>query len=146
MSMIFEEFLLLIFYPSTTRPPIFLSVHNRFYLSKWRVGVSLHKAMEVINIHRGKPSLNRDIRQELPPVMLQLVSHDVSHVTWLWNSVHWRRLWDSRNMQKVSWEENHLLINNESRNQIIAFELVNAFSKDILMSWIIYYFLTGLGK
>ena len=34
-----------------------------------------------INIHRGKSSLNRDFEQELPLVMLQLVSHDVSHVT-----------------------------------------------------------------
>ena len=28
-----------------TRPPIFLPVHIRFYLSKWRVDGSLHKAM-----------------------------------------------------------------------------------------------------
>ena len=42
---------------------------------------------EHINWHRRnikearEASLNRDIGQELPPVMLQLVSHDVGHVT-----------------------------------------------------------------
>ena len=35
---------------------------------------------EVINIHR-KLVINRDIGQELPSVMLQLVSYDASHVT-----------------------------------------------------------------
>ena len=39
------------------------------------------KIKEAINIHRGKLALNRDIGQELPPVMLQFVSYDVSHVT-----------------------------------------------------------------
>ena len=34
-----------IFYPSTTRPVIFLPVHNRFYPSKWRPDRSLYKAM-----------------------------------------------------------------------------------------------------
>ena len=37
-----RPFLLLHFF---TRPPIFLPVHIRFYLSKWRVDGSLHKAM-----------------------------------------------------------------------------------------------------
>ena len=36
------------------------------------------KIKEAINIHRV---INRHIGQELPPVMLQLVSHDASHVT-----------------------------------------------------------------
>ena len=36
---------------------------------------------QAIDTHRGKPSLKRDIGQEHPPVMLQLVSHDVGHVT-----------------------------------------------------------------
>ena len=34
-----------LFYPSTTRPPTFLPVHNGFYPSKWRVDGFLHKAM-----------------------------------------------------------------------------------------------------
>ena len=33
---------------------------------------------EAINIRKGKPSLNRDIGQELPPVMHQLVSCDMT--------------------------------------------------------------------
>ena len=40
-----EDFLLLFFNPSITSPPIFLPVRIRFYLSKWQVGGSLHKAM-----------------------------------------------------------------------------------------------------
>ena len=36
------------------------------------------KIKEAINVHREK---NRDIGQELPPVLLQLVSHDIGHVT-----------------------------------------------------------------
>jgi hypothetical protein len=36
---------------------------------------------EAINIHGEEPSLNRDIGQKLTPDMLQLVSHDVGHMT-----------------------------------------------------------------
>ena len=39
------------------------------------------KIKEVINIHRGKAMLTRDVGQELSPVLLQLVSHDIGHVT-----------------------------------------------------------------
>ena len=38
------------------------------------------KNKEAINIHRGKPSLNRDVGQELTLVMLQLVSREVRHM------------------------------------------------------------------
>ena len=41
------------------------------------------KIKKVINIHREESSLNRDNGQKLPPVMLQLVSHNVVHMTWL---------------------------------------------------------------
>ena len=39
------------------------------------------KIKETVRIRNGRPALDKDIGQELPPVMLQLVSHDVSHVT-----------------------------------------------------------------
>ena len=39
------------------------------------------KIKEAINIHREESSLDRDIGQKLPLVMLQLVSHDVGHMT-----------------------------------------------------------------
>ena len=47
ISMVLEDPFLLFhfFYPSTTRPPIFLPVHIRFYPSLGRVDGSLHKAM-----------------------------------------------------------------------------------------------------
>ena len=38
------------FYPSTTRPPIFLPIRNGFYPSKWQVDGSLHKAMPTIHL------------------------------------------------------------------------------------------------
>ena len=34
-------------------------------------------------IKKEEPSLTRDIGKKLPLVMLQLVSHDVGHITWL---------------------------------------------------------------
>ena len=37
--------------------------------------------------YMGKPALNRDIGQQLPPFMIQLVSRDASHVTQPGNSV-----------------------------------------------------------
>ena len=95
---------------------------------------------------RGKQSLNRDIGQELPPVMLQLVSHDVSHVTWPWNSVWWRRVWETAKIytkKEVSWEVKHLLINTERRNWIITFEYVYVLPLDSRNICHIIYMDTG---
>ena len=57
-----------------------LLINKCFILSLHNIG-HRRKIKDAINIHRGKPSLNRDIGQEHLPGMLQLVSHDVSHVT-----------------------------------------------------------------
>ena len=38
------------------------------------------KINKAINIHTVKPTQNRGVGQELPPVLLQIVSHDVGHV------------------------------------------------------------------
>ena len=54
------------------------------------------KIKEAIDIHREELSLNRDIGQKLMPDMLQLVSRDVGHMTWLKKTVR-----DSQNAGRI---------------------------------------------
>jgi hypothetical protein len=46
---------LILFYPSASRPPIFLPVHIRFNPSKWRVDGPLHKAISCYILYQQSP-------------------------------------------------------------------------------------------
>ena len=47
--------------------------------------------------YTGKPSLNGDVGQNLPPIRVHLVSHDVGLVTKQYNPTHVVCLWPKRN-------------------------------------------------